>query len=173
MSVKFSGLVQIYTGDGKGKTTAALGLAMRAVGRGLRVVVIQFIKGDPYGEHIFAEKCKLFDIIEVSRGDSFKKDDKILKEECAHTLTLANEYLVGGKYDLIVLDEIFSALTKGFISKAQVLELLAKRPPEVELVLTGRGAPPEIIEKADLVTEMKLIKHPYDKGIKARLGIEY
>jgi len=167
------GLVQVYTGDGKGKTTAALGLAIRAAGHGMRVGFIQFLKSEPCGEHLFVSQCHAFDIVQISAGDSFTKPREQLSAEAQQTLAYAEEQMLSGRYDLLVLDEIFVAIHKGLIATQQVLDLLGKKPSSVELILTGRYAPPEIVQRADLVTEMRLIKHPFDQGIPARCGIEY
>jgi cob(I)alamin adenosyltransferase len=168
-----TGLVHVYTGDGKGKTTAALGLAMRAVGQGMKVAFIQFIKGKSCGEHFFVKQYKPFEIIQISIGDSFKKSEEQLSQEAQQTLAYAEQEISSGKYDLVVLDEIFVAISQGLITTKQVLELLDSRPVSVELVLTGRNAPPEIAHRADLVTEMLMIKHPFTEGTSARRGIEY
>ncbi len=167
------GLIQVYTGNGKGKTTAALGLAMRASGQGMKVGFIQFLKGEPCGEHSFVSRYHAFDVVQISTGDSFTKPREQLREEAQLTLTYAEEQMLSGKYDLIILDEIFVAIHKGLVTTQQAMNLLDKRPGSVELVLTGRYAPPEIVERADLVTEMHMIKHPFSKGITARRGIEY
>ena len=167
------GLVHIYTGNGKGKSTAALGLAMRAVGQGLKVAFIQFIKGEPCGEHFFVKQYKPFEIVQISVGDSFKKPKEQLSQEAQQTLTYAEQEILSGKYDLVILDEIFVAINQGLITIKQVLELLDSKPVSVELVLTGRNAPPEIAQRADLVTEMLMIKHPLTEGTSARRGIEY
>jgi cob(I)alamin adenosyltransferase len=168
-----TGLVHIYTGDGKGKTTAALGLAVRAVGQGMKVAFIQFIKGEACGEHFFVKQYKPFEIIQVSVGDSFKKSKKQLSQEAQQTLAYAEQEISSGKYDLVILDEIFVAISQGLITTKQVLELLDSKPASMELVLTGRNAPPEIAHRADLVTEMLMIKHPFTEGTGARRGIEY
>ncbi len=167
------GLVHVYTGDGKGKTTAALGLAMRAVGQGMKVAFIQFLKGLPAGEHFFAKQYNPFEIVQISVGDSFKKSKEQLSQEAQQTLTYAEQEIVSGKYDLVILDEIFIAINQGLITVKPVLDLLDAKPGSVELVLTGRKAPPEIVQRADLVTEMLLIKHPFTEGTSARRGIEY
>jgi cob(I)alamin adenosyltransferase len=167
------GLVHVYTGDGKGKTTAALGLAMRAVGQGMKVVFIQFLKGLPCGEHFFAKQYKPFEIVQISVGDSFKKSKEQSSQEARQTLAYAKQEMLSGKYDLVILDEIFIATSQGLITVKQVLDLLDAKPASVELVLTGRKAPPEIIQRADLVTEMLMIKHPFTEGMDARRGIEY
>jgi len=168
-----SGLIHVYTGDGKGKTTAALGLAMRAAGQGLKVAFIQFIKGEPCGEHIFASLHNAFDIVQLSTGDSFKKPKEQLSSEAQQALAYAEKEMLSGNYDLVVLDEICVAISKDLITTQQVLDLLDKKPNRVELVLTGRNAPSAIIQRADLVTEMLMIKHPFTDGNGARRGIDY
>jgi cob(I)alamin adenosyltransferase len=167
------GLVHVYTGDGKGKTTAALGLAMRAVGQGMKVAFIQFIKGEPCGEHLFVKQYRPFEIVQISIGDSFKKSKEQLGQEAQQTLAYATQEILSQKYDLVVLDEIFVAISQGLIAVKQVQELLDSKPASVELVLTGRNAPSEISQRADLVTEMLMIKHPFTDGTTARRGIEY
>ena len=167
------GLVHVYTGDGKGKTTAALGLAMRAAGQGMKVAFIQFIKGEPCGEHLFVKQYKPFEIVQTGTGDSFKKSKELLSREARQTLAYAEQEIRSGKYDLVVLDEIFVAISQGLITTKQVEELLDSKPASMELVLTGRNAPPEISQRADLVTEMLMIKHPLTEGTSARRGIEY
>ena len=169
------GYVQVYTGNGKGKTTAALGLALRAVGRGLKVCVFQFIKGGgPYGEHLIAEKlAPFFTIIQTGRpGWVNTKDiteDRLMAQEA---FMQAKELLASGEYDLFVCDEINGAVGFGLIDVEQVLELISLKPELVELVLTGRNAHERVIEAADLVTEMREIKHYYKAGVPARTGIE-
>jgi cob(I)alamin adenosyltransferase len=167
------GLVHVYTGDGKGKTTAALGLAIRAVGQGMKVAFIQFVKGLPCGEHFFAKQYTPFEIVQISIGDSFKKSKEQSSQEARQTLAYAEREMASGKYDLVILDEIFVAINQGLITVKQVLDLLDAKPGSVELVLTGRKAPPEIVQRADLVTEMLMIKHPFTEGTSARRGIEY
>ncbi len=167
------GLIQVYTGDGKGKTTAALGLAVRASGQGMRVCFIQFLKGEPGGEHMFIARYRPFDIIQSSTGSTFIKSQEELNEDAQKTLVFAEEKMLSGLYDLIILDEILVAVHKGLINTKQVLDLLDKKPDTVELVLTGRYKIPEILRRANLVTEMRMIKHPFKQGIRARPGIEY
>lgn len=169
------GCVQVYTGNGKGKTTAALGLALRAVGRGLRVCVFQFIKGGgPYGEHLVAEKlAPLFTIIQSGRpGWVNTKDIGEDRQVAQEALLRAKELLTSDGYDLVVLDEINGAVGFGLIDVEQVLDMIALKPERVELVLTGRNADERVIEAADLVTEMREIKHYYKAGVPARTGIE-
>lgn len=167
------GLIQIYTGEGKGKTTAALGLAMRAAGCGLKVCIIQFCKGELCCEHDFIARYPAFEFIQPGSGDIFTSPEEQLKDEALKTLALAEEKMLQGGYDLLVLDEINIAIHRGFITQEQVLALLKKKPPSLELVLTGRYAPEALVREADLVTEMRLIKHPFESGIPARKGIEY
>lgn len=169
------GLVQVYTGNGKGKTTASLGLALRAVGRGLRVCMIQFIKGGhPYGEQLAAERlAPLFTLVQTGRGVWIKGEPSPEDIKLAEKgISLAREALTGGLYDLVILDEINNALHYGLVEVDVVLSLIYSKPEKVELVLTGRNAHERIVEAADLVTEMREIKHYYKKGIPARPGIE-
>jgi cob(I)alamin adenosyltransferase len=167
------GLVHVYTGNGKGKTTAAIGLAVRATGRNLKVAFVQFIKGVQTGERIFMENNKAFDIVQLNTGNYRSKSQEQLRNEAQETLSYAEKVITGDEYDMVVLDEICVALHENLISIQQVLDLLDKKPQRLELVLTGRNAPQELIERADLVTEMRMIKHPYNEGIVARPGIEF
>lgn len=166
------GLIQIYTGEGKGKTTAALGLSLRAVGRGFKVCFIQFCKGQTSGEHLFIQKYPVFEIIILGRSNTFTASDAVLKAEAQETFKVAQKKM-SGDYDLIVLDELNIAIYRGFITVEEALALLDKKPARTEVVLTGRYAHEELIKRADLVTEMKPIKHPYLQNVKARIGIEY
>ncbi len=172
------GLILVNTGNGKGKTTAALGLGVRAWGQGFKVLVVQFIKGNwKYGELKTAEALgPNFVIRQMGEGfvrnakDDDKEAHRLVAEEA---LQEARQELLSEKWDMIILDEINYAIKFGILSLEAVLELLEAKPDAVHLVLTGRDARPEIIDKADLVTEMKEIKHPYKKGIKAQKGIEF
>jgi cob(I)alamin adenosyltransferase len=169
------GCVQVYTGDGKGKTTAALGLALRAVGRGLRVCMFQFIKGGGrYGEHLAAEKlAPLLTIIQSGRpGWVNTKDITEDRRVSQEALLQVNVLLSSGLYDLFICDEINGAVGFGLIDVEQVLELIRSKPEKTELVLTGRNADKQVIDAADLVTEMREIKHYYKAGVPARIGIE-
>lgn len=172
------GLVQIYTGDGKGKTTAALGLVLRAAGHGLRAHIVYFMKGDPrYG----AEEDKVLSLLPGVSVVRFGQADFVTmpggragdREQARAALAEARRATLSGDYDLVVLDEVNVAMSLGLISADDVLALLAERPGKVELVLTGRGAPASVIQQADLVTEMVEVKHPYAKGVLARAGIDY
>jgi cob(I)alamin adenosyltransferase len=170
------GLTQVYTGDGKGKTSAAFGLALRAVGRGLKVYVIQFIKGGfDYGElHVVGDLPRL-ELVAYGTGKFIDKGtpDEEDTAQARKALEHAREILRGGEHDVVILDEVNIAITFGLVQVGDILSLIRKKPGNVELVLTGRGAPDEIIEAADLVTEMRKIKHPFNAGVKARKGIEY
>ena len=170
------GLVQIFTGNGKGKTTAALGTILRAAGHGLRTFIVFFMKGDyEYGEYDAMRKLPGVDI----RQSGFRRFTDPLnikpeeREQAAAALAAAHEAMLSGRYDLVVLDEVNVALEYKLIEPEVVRELINQKPENVELILTGRYADNNIIEMADLVTEMVKVKHPYDKGIRARKGIEY
>jgi cob(I)alamin adenosyltransferase len=170
-----TGCTQVYTGNGKGKTTAALGLALRAVGRGLRVCFFQFIKGGgPYGEHLVADKlAPFFTIIQTGRPGWVNTRDITADRRLAQeALEQAKSLLISGDYDLFICDEINGAVGFGLIDVEQVLELIKAKPGNVELVLTGRNAHEQVIAAADLVTEMREIKHYYKAGVPARTGIE-
>jgi cob(I)alamin adenosyltransferase len=168
------GYVQVYTGDGKGKTTAALGLALRAAGAGLKVYFGQFIKSRTYSEVIALERWS--DLITLEqfgrgcfiRGEPSREDIDVAKR-ALEAITAA---LTSGKYDLVVADEANVAFKCRLVSEEALLDLIDARPPDVELVLTGRGAPQAVMDRADLVTEMKPIKHYYTQGVLARKGIE-
>ncbi len=174
------GLLIVHTGDGKGKTTAALGLAMRAWGDGLRVLILQFIKGGwTYGELSTITALKeihgRIDVRQCGLGFTKKgnRDEAEHREAAQKGLALAEKEIKGGDWDLIILDEINYAVKFGLISEEELLELVDKRPSALHLVCTGRDALPSLVERADLVTEMHLIKHPYQRGIKAQKGIEF
>ncbi len=172
------GLILVNTGNGKGKTTAALGMGMRAWGQGFKVLVLQFIKGNwKYGELQAAERMGP-DFVIRQMGEGFVKncseDEKIQHQNAAaEALQAAGCEMTSGNWDMIILDEINYAIKFGIVSLDAVLELIKIKPSSLHLVLTGRDVRPEIIEIADLVTEMKEIKHPYKKGIKAQKGIEF
>lgn len=171
---KPTGLVQIYTGEGKGKTTAALGLALRASGQGLKVLFVQFVKGGSLcGEHLFTRKYASFEIVQINNKSSFRQSPEELCLAVEKTMKYSESAVLSGNYDLVVLDELCYAISRDYLPLSRVLDLIHDKPKSVELVLTGRGAPPELIKAADLVTEMIPIKHPFEKGIKSRKGIEY
>ena len=170
------GLVQIYTGNGKGKTTAAMGTIIRAAGHGLRVLLVSFMKGDySYGEYNTLSKIpnvevSLFGFRNLIDPSNVKPEEK---EQAGMALAKAREAVCSGEYDLVVLDEVNVALGYNLIEVDEVIGLIEDKPPAVELILTGRYADNRLIELADLVTEMVKVKHPFDKGIEARKGIEY
>ena len=170
------GLVYIFTGDGKGKTSAALGTVLRALGHGMRVYIIYFMKGDyPYGER--AVLAKLADVTMASFGSLEFVDPANVKpeeiEQAKLALVTAREAMLSGNYDLVVLDEVNVAVAWKLVELDEVTRLIRDKLPKVELILTGRQADAKLIEMADLVTECLKIKHPYDKGIMARKGIDY
>ena len=202
------GLVHVYTGEGKGKTTAALGLGLRAIGQGLKVFVIQYLKGGAYtGEYISVknylpkmemmqfgrpcikqqkqlkingfseEKGNLFDCVreEIDCGNCRYcfLNDEIQRDYVEEAFKKTLEVVLSGEYDLVILDEVNVAMALGMLNPELVMNLIANKPEHVELVLTGRDVPEEIIALADLVTEMKLQKHYFEQGVAARRGIEY
>lgn len=170
------GLIRIHTGKGKGKTSAALGLAMLAVGRGLKVYIVQFLKGRVTGERQAATRLfpdltlRFFGRPGFIYSRSPSPEDQALVNE---GWNLASRILAGGEHDLVILDEINRVLALGLIPVQEVVDALNQRSPRVEVVLTGRQAPDELIAMADLVTEMYPVKHYYQAGVKARRGIEW
>jgi cob(I)alamin adenosyltransferase len=170
------GLVIVMTGNGKGKTTAAFGQALRAIGQGYNVFVLQFMKGRKYGEFIAAEKYLPHLTIRMSGLDSFVMRDNpaaIDIDLAKKGLDAAQKAIMSGKYDMVILDEINVALDFKLIALTEVIQLIKNKPENLDLILTGRYAPPEIIELADTVSEVKEVKHHYKAGIKDRAGIEY
>ncbi len=170
------GTIQVYTGDGKGKTTAALGLALRACGHGFKVLMIQFMKGSKnYGEVIIADEVPGFTLIQsglptfVEKDNPSEEDLRLAKEG----MEMAAKAVAEASCDILILDEVNVAVDYGLVGIKQVLEIVKHKPPEMEIILTGRYAPAEFKEIADLVTEMKEIKHHYMSGLGMREGIEY
>jgi len=170
------GLLIVNTGDGKGKTTAALGMVLRAWGRGFRICVIQFIKAKT-GQWGEVKAAKKLGIEWHTTGDGFTWTSKDMDETAArarHGWEMAKEKIASGNYDLIVLDEFTYTMVYEWLNTDEVLEWLRlHRPPNLHLVITGRSAPEVLIAQADLVTEMKVIKHPYEQGIQAQAGVEF
>jgi cob(I)alamin adenosyltransferase len=168
------GYVQVYTGNGKGKTTAALGLAVRAAGAGLKVFIAQFIKKGEYSEiNALKRFSDLITIEQYGRGRFIKGKPSHEDIQAAGKGLEHIEKIIDSKeYQVIILEEANVAVTSGLFSVEDLLKIIDKKPDDLELVITGRNAMPEIIERADLVTEMKEIKHYYQKGVKARVGIE-
>ena len=173
------GLVIVYTGNGKGKTTAALGMALRAVGYNHKICIIQFIKGSwPYGEIESVKRLQPeLELVIVGKGFVGIIDDKSPKEDhekvAKEAIRISNEKIQSGNYDIIILDEINYAVNLNLISVDDVLNIIKSKPKGVDLVLTGNYAKDEVIEIADLVTEMREIKHPFQQGIKAKKGIDF
>ena len=168
------GYIQIYTGNGKGKTTAALGLSIRASGHKKRTYIGQFMKGQKYGELYALKDNPYIDIEQFGIGKCIRKEEVTEQyiEKSKNALDKCKEIILNGSYDIVILDEINVAIWFGLINEKDVLDIIEKKPEKLELVLTGRYAPQTLIDKADLVTEMKCIKHCYDEGVYAREGIE-
>ena len=167
------GLVIVHTGDGKGKTTAALGLAIRAFSAGLKVLILQFIKSKKISGELNALAQLGIEIRRLGLGFVTKENFEEQKKSARAAIELARTEILSGAWDLIILDEINYAVKFGLVDTAELLSLIEIRPPELHLVFTGRNALPELIDVADLVTEMKLVKHPFQKGIAAQSGIEF
>lgn len=181
----------MYTGDGKGKTSTSVGLGLRAAGQGLNVLMIQFLKGGGFsGEVEGSKKLGNFTIRQFGKdcpySEAMKKGEhecgnckdcfltrKEEKEKVEEALTLAEKAVTSSKYDVVILDEINNTVNRRLTSVVRVKSIIKKRKPHVELILAGRGAPKEFIELADYVTEMKRVKHPFTKGLRARYGIDY
>lgn len=167
------GLIQVYTGDGKGKTTAAIGLAVRAAGHGLRSRIIQFMKGETTSGEI--EALRHFQAIDIDRVGINLLDARRSNNVAASLLPALEKarLALDDGYEIVILDEILTAVSLGVLAESKVLEFIEQKGRNAELILTGRGAGKAIIEAADLVTEMREIKHPYTEGIRARAGIEF
>jgi len=169
-------LIQVYTGDGKGKTTAALGLALRAAGHGMKVCIVQFMKGRVnYGELRSIEKLDGVEIHQFGRPEFVDKENPHPEDirGAEEGMAFAERAAESGKWDVLILDELNVALDFHLLDMNRVLDFLHGVPDSLEVVITGRYAPDEIVQLADLVTEMRCIKHPYEKGIKARKGVEF
>ncbi len=170
------GLIQVYTGEGKGKTTCALGLALRAVGQGFKVFMVQFLKTDNTGEVQAARRLAPDFTIESFGTPGFpslRDPDPETLAASRQAFNLARRVITEGLHDLVILDEVNLSLAYNLVPLAEMLELLRRRPSYVEVVLTGRSAPAELVDLADLVTEMRPVKHYYEAGVKARRGIEW
>jgi cob(I)alamin adenosyltransferase len=172
------GLIQVYTGPGKGKSTAAIGQAVRAAGHGLKVGFLSFFK-DPeafgYGEYKSLEKLGIRTFLFAKRHPHFYRelDPNDVSRECSRGLGFIKELFRDPSWDMVILDEINIAVRDGFLREEDVLSLMGAKPEKLELVLTGRGVTEKIVEKADLVSEVKEVKHPYSQGVRSREGIEY
>jgi cob(I)alamin adenosyltransferase len=170
-----SGRVIVHTGDGKGKTTAAFGAAMRASGHGLRVAVVQFIKGVwDYGEVRAAERCLTIEVTRIGSGFTWMAADPAEPSRLAREAwETARERAFSDRYDLLILDELNCAVAEGYVGVDEVLDLLAAKPARLSVIITGRDAKPEIIDAADTATDMRSLKHGFAQGMPARKGIEY
>lgn len=168
------GLTILYTGNGKGKTTASLGQALRAAGQGLKVCIVQFVKGKwPTGEAKFCAASELVEFHTTGVGFTWRADPAETKQAAEAGWALASAKVMGGEYDLVVLDELTYLMTYQLVEESVILDVIRKRPRHVHLVISGRGASPALVEIADLVTEMREVKHPYSQGVKAQAGIEF
>ena len=169
-------LIQVYTGPGKGKTTAATGLIIRALGQGLKVLLVRFLKPQlpVSGELNILNNLSGLEIVTAGLGGiAAQKTPKLLRRNVAETLALVKPKILSGDYDLVVLDEFNAVLHKNYLPLEEGLQLLDQRPPQTELVLTGRNAPPEVLARAGLVTRMEADRHPFAQGLPARPGIEF
>lgn len=171
------GLVLVFTGNGKGKTTAALGMALRAWGQGMKVLVLQFIKGSrTYGEVLATAKMEGLEIRPLGEGFITGSDEKDMESHrlaARKALEEARSEITSGRWDMVVLDEIIYAAGFKLIREEDLLEIISVKPYGMHLVLTGRNAPRSLIDRADLVSEVKEVKHPYNQGIKAQKGVEF
>jgi cob(I)alamin adenosyltransferase len=169
------GRVIVYTGDGKGKTTAAFGAAIRASGHGFRVAIVQFIKGVwDYGEVKAVEACIGIEVTRIGSGFTWLAEDPSEPRGLAREAwALSKEMALSGRYDLLVLDELNCAVAEGYVEVDEVLDLLANRPGGLSVIITGRDARPEIVAAADTATEMRCLKHAFDQGVPAKKGVEY
>lgn len=174
LSMEKNGMVQVYTGEGKGKTTAAIGQAVRALGHGQKVFVVQFLKGRPSGEVRVLEGLERVTIERFgSPGFVFGRPTAEDIELAKRGFERAQEVVLSGKYDLVILDEINLLINYNMLDVEQVVGLIKEKPRRVELILTGRGAHQKVVEAADLVSEIRAVKHYYREGIGARPGVEY
>jgi cob(I)alamin adenosyltransferase len=169
------GYVHVYTGSGKGKTTAALGLALRAVGAGLRVFIAQFAKGSATSElKVLKKLSRQITVRQFGRSSFIKGNPSCVdRERAARGIAAVKKALAGGRYDMVVLDELCGACRYNLVGTKEVLAMLENRPEGIEVIITGRNAPDELVKAADIVTEMKEVKHYFIKEVSARRGIEY
>ncbi len=171
------GLIHIYCGDGKGKTTASIGLLIRAIGSGMKVLFVQFLKSSKTSELNILEKLDSVTILRGKSGNVFsfnmsQEEKDLSKKIHDENLKKAIEMVNKGEYNMLILDEVIGAYNKGLLNKNILMDFLDNKPENLEVVLTGRGPDELLLEKADYVSEIKKVKHPYDKGIKSRIGIE-
>ncbi|MCD8355539.1 MAG: cob(I)yrinic acid a,c-diamide adenosyltransferase [Clostridia bacterium] len=169
------GLIHIYCGDGKGKTTSAFGLALRCAGTGERVRIVQFLKGGETGEVTAMQRMPNVEILRAKQGTKFTfqmNETEFIQAKRDHTALLDNAFAQAEGLRMLVLDEIMAACTTGMVDEAHLIDLIQNKPERLELVLTGRNPSEQLLALADYITEMKKVRHPYDKGIAARKGIE-
>ena len=171
-------MIQIYTGDGKGKTTASIGQGIRAAGRGLKVYMVQFLKGTPTGELEILKNIDNFKVFRFEEARDFvwnlnEEEIEELKKEVLEAYKFILKVVENGECDLLIMDEIMGVLGNKFLTASDIIEIINRNKHNIEIVMTGRNVPDELAERADLITEMKMIKHYYEKGIPAREGIEY
>jgi len=175
--IEKNGLVMVFTGNGKGKTTTALGMALRAWGQGMKILILQFIKGSTtYGELLASAKLEGLEIRPLGEGFITAGNGKDLEDHrlaARRALEEARREVVSGWWDMVILDEIIYAVGFKMLTEEDLLELISQKPPGTHLVLTGRNAPQSLIDRAGLVTEMKEVKHPYAQGVKAQKGVEF
>ena len=172
------GLIQTYTGYGKGKTTAAIGQGVRSSGNGLKVYMIQFLKTSETGELKSIEDIKNFTVFRFESNKKFfwdlnEKEKIVLKSEVQNAINFIKDTLQKQNCDVLILDEVFGAISNGLINTSELIDILKDKPNNIEIIMTGRDAPDEIIEISDYVSEIRMIKHPFDRGISSRRGIEY
>ncbi len=169
------GRIIVHTGGGKGKTTAAFGAALRASGHGLKTAVVQFIKGNwDYGEVRALSACPNIELTRIGSGFTWLAEDPDEPRlRAAEAWRFAQELALSDRYDLLIMDELNCAIVEGYVDVGEVLAMLADKPSRLSVIITGRGAPPELIDAADTVTEMRCVKHAFDQGVPARRGIEY
>ncbi|MBN3036567.1 MAG: cob(I)yrinic acid a,c-diamide adenosyltransferase [Bacteroidales bacterium] len=169
------GYIHVYTGDGKGKTTAALGLALRAAGHGMKTSIIQFMKGFSYGEISAIQNLPVIKVEQFGWPECIRREEvtEMHRERTVKGLDVARLRILSGNYEVVILDEILVAVWFGLVTEQQVLDIMECEPRTCELILTGRKATEQIMRCADLVTEMTCVKHYFDRGVTARRGIEY
>lgn len=171
------GYVQIYTGNGKGKTTAALGLGLRATGRGFKVLMVQFLKGTDSGEYENVKNLEGFKMVQIGESDKFTwklKEAELeeLRRKIQIEFNSITSELNWESIDILILDEVMAAITTGLIEVEEICKIIDNKLDKMEIILTGRNAPIELVDRADLITEMKAVRHYMEKGVKARIGIE-
>ena len=171
-------MIQIYTGNGKGKTTASIGQGVRAAGRGFKVYMVQFLKGTPTGELESLRKIDNFKVFRFEEKRDFvwnlnAEEIEELKKEVIKAYNFILEVVENKECDLLIMDEIMGVLKNGFLSVEGIIEIINRNKQDIEIIMTGRDVPRELADRADLITEMKMVKHYYEKGVPAREGIEY